>query len=170
MPFFPHEHIDWEQFEPAFIRRLSLSLVFMALFTGALLRVYRVLVLGVPMRHPAAVVAAYLAGIALLAVLVTLHLGNFPLRQWTWRAPAFAAVQSVASLAVSSLMVALGMERFGSTAMGWAQWRTDVPATVLRNELAVCGYALLLAGAVTIVRRLLIRRAQQEQSPLGESP
>ena len=100
----------------------------------------------------------WIVGLALLAAFVTLHLGNYPLRQWVWRAPSFALIQTAASLITSALFVALGMERLGSTAMGWPQWVGDIFPTLVRNVIAVCAYALLLAVAVQLVRRMLATR------------
>jgi hypothetical protein len=110
------------------------------------------------------VLLAVLIGLALLAAFVTLHLGNYPPRQWIWRAPAFALIQTVASLITSALFVAAGMERLGSAAMGWPQWRMDIIPTLVRNSIAVCAYALLLAACVQIVRRMLAARGTRHAS------
>ena len=155
MRFFPLETLEWHTLEPTALRRLSISLVPMALFAGAVLRLVRVASLH---QTGLTVLLAWIVGLALLATFVTLHLGNFPLRQWVWRAPTFALVQTVASLLTSALFVAIGMERIGSTPMGWAQWRMDMLPTLVRNMIAVCAYALMLAAAVQVVRRMLTGR------------
>lgn len=152
MRFFPLETLEWRALEPTTLRRLSISLVFMALFAGVVLRLVRLASLH---QTGLMVLLSWIVGLALLATFVTLHLGNYPLRQWVWRAPAFALVQTAASLVTSALFVAMGMERLGSTSMGWGQLRMDVLPTLTRNMLAVCAFALILAAGVTIVRRVL---------------
>lgn len=155
MRFFPQDTLEWQALEPSVVRRLSLSLVTVAVVAGVTLRLYRIAVLHVT---GLVVILAWIGGLALLAAFVTLHLGNYPLRQWIWRAPLFALVQSAAAVTTSALFVAAGMERIGSTAMEWPQWRADILQTLVRNTVAVCAYALLLAAAVQIVRRWMIRR------------
>ena len=155
MRFFPQDTLEWRALEPSVLRRLSISLVTMALITGVVLRFARLVSL-----HASGMVVLFtwIVGLALLAAFVTLHLGNYPLRQWAWRAPSFALIQTVASLATSAVFVTLGMERLGSAAMGWSQWVGDIFPTLVRNMVAVCAYALLLAAAVQVVRRMLATR------------
>lgn len=159
MRFFPQETLEWRVLEPSFLRRLSISLVTMAVFTGVLLRTARLISLYLP---GLTALLVWLVGLALLAAFVTLHLGNYPLRQWVWRAPAFALIQSVASLVTSAVFVALGVERLGSAAMRWPQWVGDIFPTLVRNTVAVCLYALALAAAVQVVRRALVARGGKE--------
>ncbi|HSJ63288.1 MAG TPA: hypothetical protein VK922_05190 [Gemmatimonadaceae bacterium] len=155
MRFFPMETLEWRALEPTALRRLSISLVAMALIAGVVLRLVRLASLH---ATGLTVLLAWIVGLAMLATFVTLHLGNFPLRQWVWRAPAFALIQSVASLTTSAVFVAIGMERIGSASMGWAQWRMDILPTLVRNSVAVCAYALMLAAGVQMVRRMLTAR------------
>ena len=159
MRFFPQDTLEWRVLEPTFLRRLSISLVAVAVFTGVLLRAVRLVSLN---TSGLTVLLVWAIGAAALAGLVTLHLGNYPLRQWTWRAPAFALIQSVASLTASAVFVALGIERLGSTLMSWPQWIGDIFPTIVRNTVAVCFYALLLAAAVQVVRRTLAGRRAVE--------
>jgi hypothetical protein len=155
MRFFPQDTLEWRVMEPSMLRRLSISLVPMAVIAGIVLRSARLVSLHAP---GLTVLLVWIVGLALLAAFVTLHLGNYPLRQWVWRAPSFALVQTVASLTTSAVFVALGMERLGSTAMRWPQWLGDIFPTLVRNMIAVCAYALLLAVAVQLVRRTLAVR------------
>jgi hypothetical protein len=155
MRFFPLETLEWRALEPTALRRLSISLVAMALIAGVVLRLVRLASLH---ATGLTVLLAWIVGLALLATFVTLHLGNYPLRQWVWRAPAFALIQTVASLTTSAMFVAIGMERIGSASMGWAQWRLDILPTLVRNSIAVCAYALMLAAGVQMVRRMLTAR------------
>lgn len=159
MSFFPRDTLEWRTMEPSVLRRISISLVIMAVVTGVVLRSARLVSLH---GSGLTVLFVWIVGLALLATFVTLHLGNYPLRQWMWRAPAFALIQSVASLVTSAVFVTLGMERLGSTVMGWSQWVGDIFPTIVRNVIAVCAYALLLAAAVQVVRRTLAARGERE--------
>jgi hypothetical protein len=159
MRFFPLDTLEWRTMEPSVLRRLSISLVIMAVTSGVVLRSVRLVSLH---ASGLTVLLAWIVGLALLAAFVTMHLGNYPLRQWVWRAPAFALIQTAASLTTSAVFVALGMERLGSAAMGWSQWLGDVFPTLVRNMVAVCGYALLLAASVQVVRRTLAARGNAE--------
>jgi hypothetical protein len=161
MRYFPRETLEWHTLEPTILRRLSISLVTMAVIAGVVLRMVRLASL---YASGLTVLLALIIGLAMLAAFVTLHLGNYPPRQWVWRAPAFALVQTVASLATSAVFVAVGMERLGSAAMGWPQWRLDIIPTLVRNSIAVCAYALLLAAGVQIVRRMLAARGTRHAS------
>jgi hypothetical protein len=165
MRFFPADTIEWRVLEPTFVRRLSISLVAMAIGTGVIVRLYRVLVFRVvPREHLVLFLVAAALGVVLLASLVTLHLGNYPVRQWLWRAPVFGILQSAASMLVSAVLVAAGMERIGSDVMHWSHWRSDMLWTLVRNEAFVCLYALILAAAVQIVRRAFLRREHREHT------
>jgi hypothetical protein len=161
MRFFPLETPEWRTLEPTVLRRLSISLVTMAVVAGTVLRLVRLASLH---ATGLTVLLAWIIGLAMLAAFVTLHLGNYPLRQWVWRAPTFALVQTIASLTTSAVFVAIGMERLGSEAMGWAQWRLDILPTLVRNTLAVCLFAVMLAAGVQIARRMLSARSAREAS------
>jgi hypothetical protein len=91
--FFPHKSHDWKLEEPAAFRRFTLSLVGMALATGLLLRIYRSIVLGRSLSSPLAIGGAIVLGVVFLLVMVTAHVGDYPVRQWLWRVPAFIAVE-----------------------------------------------------------------------------
>jgi hypothetical protein len=159
MRFFPQDTLEWQTMEPSSLRRLSISLVTMAVITGVVLRTVRLASLYSP--GLAVLLVWIVVGLAILAAFVTLHLGNYPLRQWVWRAPSFALIQTVASLATSAVFVAVGMERLGSAPMGWSQWVGDIFPTLVRNMIAVCAYALLLATGVQVVRRMFLARNER---------
>jgi hypothetical protein len=84
--FFPRQTIDWRAVEepPAF-RRLSLSLLEMALITGVLLRLFRAVTFGAGRASWLMFGASILVALVLLVGMTTAHLANFSLRRWLWR-------------------------------------------------------------------------------------
>src|SRR5919204_5040471 len=163
--FFPHHTVEWRVHEPAAFRRLSLSIVFVALSAGLFLRLYRLLVLSRgPIDNIWGLLGAYALGILILLGLATAHLGNYPVRHWLWRAPVFGLVESAAFMATSAALVAGGIERVGTEAMHWHDWRADLVPTIVRHTVAVCAFAGVLAAVVQAVRFALLRRAHRDHT------
>lgn len=157
--FFPRDTAEWRLEEPPAIRKLSLSLWEMAVLTGVALRLYRAIIVGNSAQAGWIFVASTLAlGVVLLLGMATLHLGNFPVHRWLWRAPLFGLVAAVAELVTSFLLVQTGREPLGS---GWAttrDWVRMAPWVLLTRVAVVSLFALLLAGVVQVVRVVLLRR------------
>ena len=63
----------------------------LALITGVIIRVFRAVVLTNGDATSSYLVAALVLGTLFLLGMATLHLGRFPVREWPWRAPLFAA-------------------------------------------------------------------------------
>ncbi len=105
--FFPRQSVEWHVEEPAAFRRLSLSLVEMALATGIVLRLLRAFAF----THGRAsllltVGAVFLWGLILVGM-ATAHLANYPIQRWAWRAPLFALVETAGEMATSLLLISL---------------------------------------------------------------
>ena len=165
MPFFPRETIEWRAHEPDLLRRLSLSLVAMAVLTGVLVRLYRLTMLAyAPLDNLWVLLAAIGGGVVILLGLATIHLGNYPVSHWLWRAPLFAFVEALAAMAVSAALIAAGVERAGTAAMHWHDWRADLVFTVRLHTVVVVSFALVLGGVVQLVRRALIKREHREHT------
>src|SRR4051812_41115722 len=97
--FFPRQTVQLHLEEPKAFRRFSFSLVEMALVTGILVRVYRVLILTHGSNNWLYLTGVSVLGIAFLLGMVTAHLANYPLHQYLWRAPTFAALEVAAEMA-----------------------------------------------------------------------
>lgn len=164
--FFPRHTVEWRLEEPPAFRKLSLSLVEMAVLTGVALRLYRAIVVGAMAQADWLFVTGTLAlGVGFLLGMATLHLGNYPVHRWLWRAPLFALVAAAAEMLVSLLLILVRREPLGT---GWAtlrDWPGMAGSVVLGRVLAVSLFALLLAGVVQFVRVLLLRR--QHRALLG---
>ncbi|HET7631559.1 MAG TPA: hypothetical protein VFK16_04500 [Gemmatimonadaceae bacterium] len=161
--FFPRHTSEFRVDDAQAFRRLSFNLVEMALVTGVVLRLYRSVVL----THESDAMWVYVVGIILgpiiLCTMATGHLANFPLRRWTWRAPTFALVVVVGEMATSLLLIAVGREPTGTARAGFQDWPGMALSTLWTREILVCGWALLLALVVTVVRRGIVASELREK-------
>jgi len=156
--FFPRKTIAWTQIEePSFVRRVTTSVLAMALVTGVVLRVFRALAL----RHEAPGIGYLLGMFALGAVAfllaATAHLGNYTLRHWWWRAPVFGLLEAAFEMLTSLALIAAGLERVGTGRAGYGDWVPMAYNALPLRVVVVCVFALVLAGVVQIIRRLMLR-------------
>jgi hypothetical protein len=161
--FFPRHSVEFRIEEPAAFRRLTLSLVEMALITGIIVRLSRALALTVGstswiyLGSVFGLIAIFLLGMA------TAHLANYPLHQWVWRAPAFAGLEVLAEMATSVFLIWAGREADGAVRAGWGDWPSMAANALLLRGLTISLWALALAGAVVLVRRTMLRGARMEE-------
>ncbi len=145
--------------EPPAFSKLARSIVEIALVTGIFVRLFRAVVL----THTDGGSGLYLAGMFLLGggfvlLMATIHLSRFPLRQWTWRAPAFAALESVFESIVSLCLIVAHREPLGTGAATFRDW-PGIAATILTwHTIVLSLFALLLALTVKLVRYQLLKR------------
>ena len=155
--FFPRETHVFHAFELSAWRTVSLHVVEMAALTGILLRGLRALALS----HGSGVAvtaSAFVVGAAVLFGMLTVHLANFPVRRWPWRVLAFAAIETLGEMAVSALLVALHREPLGTTGRAtWADLPSMAVSTFWWRLVPLALFALVLAGVVQLVRKLLPR-------------
>jgi hypothetical protein len=163
--FFPRQTTELKFEEPKAFRRFSFSLPEMAVVTGVLLRVFRVIVLTHGSNN-----WLYLGGSIALATIfllgmLTAHLANYPLHQYVWRAPVFALVEVVAEMAVSALLIAVGHEANGTVRAHWDDWVGLGLHALLYRGLAMIVWSLILSGVIQIVRRTIV---DEEEDPAEE--
>jgi hypothetical protein len=151
--FFPRHTVELRFEEPKAFRRFSFSLVEMALVTGVLLRVYRVVILTHGSNNWLYLAAVFTVGFVFLLGMLTAHLANYPMNQYAWRAPAFAAVEVAAEMATSALLIALGREPNGTVRAHWDDWAGMGLNALLVRGLAIVLWSLILAGVVSLVHR-----------------
>jgi hypothetical protein len=153
------------QADDAPIGRFWLSSLAVGATTGVIVRLYRALTLSVgPNESLLYVGAAFVVGQLIVLGMATLHLGNFTLRRWVSRAPAFAITEAVTEVVVSLGLLLIGMERVGSARAALPQWPALAINTFVWRLPVVLLYALVLAGIVRFVRRLLIKREHRERT------
>jgi hypothetical protein len=151
--FFPRHTVEWRLEEPAAFRRMSLSLVEVALLTGIVLRVMRALAFTLGRASWLYYGLVFVAGTLLLLGMATAHLANFPVRAWSWRAPVFAVVEVAGEMATSLLLIALHREPEGTARADFHDWPSMAMRALLQSELSICLWALLLAAVIVSVRR-----------------
>jgi hypothetical protein len=167
--FFPRHTVEWKLEEPLAFRRLSLSLVEMALITGIVLRLLR----AVAFTHERAswvfYGAAFVVGAVILLGMATAYLANWTIRSWLWRAPLFALLKVAGEMGTSLLLIALKREREGTARAEFHDWPSMALRALLQSELTICLWALLLAGAILFIRRSGMA-AGVESEPLEGEP
>jgi hypothetical protein len=151
--FFPRQTIEWRLEEPPAFRRLSLSLLEMALLTGVVLRILRALAFTHGRASWLFYGAVIVLGTLVLLGMTTAHLANFPVRAWAWRAPLFSFVEVIGEMATSLLLIALRREPEGTARADFHDWPSMSMRALLQSELTICIWALLLAAAIIFVRR-----------------
>lgn len=154
--FFPRQTIEWRFEEPMAFRRFSRSLVEMAIVTGVLLRIYRMLTLTHGSNDWLYLGGVLALGVIFLLGMATAHLANYPLHQYLWRAPAFAAVEVLAEMATSALLIALGREANGAVRAHWDDWVGLGLNALLFRGLVIVVWGVVLAGVLFLVRRTLV--------------
>lgn len=155
--FFPRQTVEWRLEEPAAFRRLSLSLIEMALITGVVLRVMRALTFTHGRASWLFYGFAFVLGTLVMLGMTTAHLANYPVRAWSWRAPLFALVEVAGEMGMSLLLIAMGREPEGTARADFEDWPSMALRALLQSELTICLWALLLAAAIITARRLLSR-------------
>lgn len=173
--YFPRETVHWHLEEPRAFRKLTLSLPAMALITGVLVRLIRVGATGATVSWWGVFAGIALSAIVLLG-LATAHLGNYPVKQWLWRAPVFGLAEGAAEAGVSALLIAIGVERLGSTRAHLSDWPSIATDTIIGTPglafidgrvVMVSLFALVLAGVVQIVRYLLLRSENRDTTAVA---
>jgi hypothetical protein len=151
--FFPRQSVEWRLEEPPAFRRLSLSLVEMALLTGIVLRVLRALTFTHGRASWLFYGAAFVVWTLILLGMTTAHLANWTIRSWLWRAPLFALLETVGEMGTSLLLIAMRREPEGAVRAEFHDWPSMAFRALLQSELSICLWAALLAGVIVFVRR-----------------
>jgi hypothetical protein len=154
--FFPRKTTEIRIQEPRSFRRLSYSLVEMALVTGVVVRAYRLVILTHGGNNWLYLGATFAVGAIFFLGMVTAHLANFPLHQYLWRAPAFAGVEVAAEMVTSALFISLGHEANGTVRAHWDDWIGMSVNALLIRGVAIMVWAAILAGSVQLVRRTVV--------------
>ena len=160
--FFPRRSVAFSFEEPPLLRRVSLSLPYMSLLTGLILRLWRSYTLthGTPDSW-SWVGGTFLAGMSFLYLMATLHLGNYTLRHWLWRAPAFAVLESGAETMTSLVLTTAGLEPLGADTAELSDWLPTAVRILFWRILGVSLFALVLAGVVSVARRVLLAKDER---------
>jgi hypothetical protein len=164
--FFPRHTVELRLEEPKAFRKFSFSLVEMAIVTGVIVRIFRMLVLTHGSNNWLYLGGSFTVGLIFLLGMVTAHLANYPLQQYLWRAPTFAVVEVVAEMATSALLIVLGHEPNGSVRAHWDDWAGLGLNALLIRGLGIVLWSLILAGVVQLVRRTIV---EEDDEPVLEA-
>ena len=166
--FFPRHTVEWQVYELRLIRRISLSLVGVAAFTGVVVHLYRWVILTYgSMDRVWFLLVGFGGGVLILLGMVTAHLGNHPVRQWVWRAPLFAVVESATEAAMSAILIALGVERLGTKDAHWHDWPSLAFEILIVRTVIIAVFALVLGVVVQWVRYALLRHEHRDHTALA---
>ena len=137
----------------------SISLPIMAVLAGAGLRIYRAIVLQYGWSDRWLWIAGtFIIGAVFLFLMATLHLGNYPVKSWVWRAPTFAVVEALTEIAVSLGLTLVGLEKVGSLTATFQDWQTTSVRILFFRLVGISLFALVLALVTTVVRIWLLPR------------
>jgi hypothetical protein len=155
--FFPRKSVVWKLEKPQPFRQVSLSLPYMALITGVLLRLWHSYVLthGAP-ESWAWVGGTTLIGWVFLFLMAAIHLANYTLRNWTWRAPAFAILEAGTEILMSLALTTFGLEPLGADRAELSDWLPSSVRTLLLRLVEILLFVIVLAVVVSIMRRILL--------------
>lgn len=156
--YFPRHTQEWKREESPAFQRLTRSLVEMAILTGVAMRLFH----AIANARAASAGWVYLGtvfaiGMIILLGAATLHLGNYTLRNWAWRAPAFGAIVALAECLTIAALIAIGREPLGTGRATWGDWPGLAFNAIFWRTIVVTVYALVLGGAVKLVRGLLAK-------------
>jgi len=144
--------------EPPAFSKLARSIVEIALVTGVLVRLFRAVVITHAGGSGLYLAAMFLLGGGFILLMATIHLSRFPLRQWAWRAPAFAALESVFESIVSLILIAAHREPLGTGAATFRDWPGIAATILIRHAVVITIFAALLGLTVKLVRYQLLKR------------
>ncbi len=133
-------------------RRMTFSVLEMAVITALVLRVYRALALSFAGTNVLLLGLSFAVGFVVLFGMVTLHLGNYTVRRWVWRAPLFGLIEAVVESFVSLGLIAIHREPLGSTRASMADWPGIVGSILTWRIGSIVIFSLLLAAAIQLVR------------------
>ncbi|MFN2565707.1 MAG: hypothetical protein ABR499_11980 [Gemmatimonadaceae bacterium] len=168
--YFPRTTNEIRSDEPSAFRALTLSVVEMGLLTGVVIRLFRSLVLTHGSNSWVYLGGMFALGAIFLFAMATAHLANYPVRRWLWRAPALALLVTVGEMATSLVLIVAGREPTGTVRAELGDWPGMAVSVLLFRMTAVCGWALLLAGAVALVRTVLGATRRKRDAPPRPMP
>jgi hypothetical protein len=168
--YFPRTTNEIRSEEPSAFRALTLSVVEMGLVTGVVFRIFRSLVLTHGSNSWLYLGGMFAIGVVFFCAMATMHLANYPLRRWVWRAPTLGVLVAAGEMATSLLLIVAGREPTGTVRAELADWPAMATTALLFRLTAVCGWALLLAGAVTVARSALAATRPKRNTPSQSMP
>src|SRR3712207_9586852 len=97
--YFPRTTNEIRSDEPSALRALTRSVIEVGLLTGVVIRIFRSAVLTHGPNSLLYLGGMFALGAVFLFAMATVHLANYPVRRWLWRAPALADLVAAGEMA-----------------------------------------------------------------------
>ena len=167
-PFFPESPFSGPRVD-SLLAKLPRSLIPMAVFTGIVVHSYIWLVLARASVHFGwiALLLAFSGRFVLLLALATVYLGNHPVRQWIWRAPAFAALEIAIEAIMVAALIQIRVERIGTEHAHRTDWWGIVSDIMIYHGIAILVFSAILAVVVQTVRYALLKHEHRDTTAIA---
>ena len=166
-PFFPESPFSGTRVD-SLLAKIPRSLVPMAVFTGIVVHSYIWFVLARASVNFGwiALLLAFSGRFVLLLALATVYLGNHPVRQWIWRAPAFAALEIAVEAIMVAALIRIRVERIGTEHAHRTDWWGIVSDIMIYHGLAILVFSAILAVVVQTVRYALLKHEHRDSTAI----
>jgi hypothetical protein len=167
-PFFPESPFTGKRVD-SLLAKIPRSLIPMALVTGIVVHSYIWLVLARASVHFGwiALLLAFSGRFVLLLALATVYLGNHPVRQWIWRAPAFAALEIAVEAIMVAALIQIRIERIGTEHARRTDWWGIVSDIMIYHGIAILVFSAILAVVVQTVRYALLKHEHRDTTAIA---
>ncbi len=167
MPFFPESPFTGTRVD-SLLARIPRSLIPMALVTGIVVHSYIWFVLTRASVNFGwiALLLAFSGRFVLLLALATVYLGNHPVRQWIWRAPAFAVLEGAVEAVMVAVLIKVRVERIGTEHAHRSDWWSMVSDILIYHGIAILVFSLILAIVVQTVRYALLKHEHRDSTAI----
>ena len=167
MAFFPEFPFTGDRVD-SFLARIPRSLVPMALVTGIAVHSYIWFVLARASVNFGwiGLLLAFSGRFVLLLALSTVYLANHPVRQWIWRAPAFAVLEAAVEALYVAVLIRVRVERIGTEHAQQRDWGGIVSDIWVYHIIAILSFSLVLAVVVQTVRYALLKHEHRDSTAI----
>ena len=166
MPLFPTHRVVLTD-EDSLPQRFAHSLPGMAIITGVLVQAFHGAVVQLGAGHSTLLFVFGIVGeLALLLGFATLHLGSHPVHQWRWRAPLFAAVESLTAMVMVGVLIATRSETIGTQRAHWHDWLPLAQSVFFWHLVILLLFALVLGLTVQWVRFAMLRHEHRDSTAM----
>ncbi|HEV7702864.1 MAG TPA: hypothetical protein VGO46_01175 [Gemmatimonadaceae bacterium] len=167
-PFFPESPFSGTRVD-SLLAKIPRSLIPMAVITGIVVHSYIWLVLARASVNFGwiALLLAFSGRFVLLLALSTVYLGNHPVRQWIWRAPAFAALEIAVEAIMVAALIRIRVERIGTEHAHRTDWWGIVSDIMIYHGIAILVFSAILAVVVQTVRYALLKHEHRDSTAIA---
>jgi len=166
-PFFPESPFSGTRVD-SLLARIPRSLIPMGILTGIVVHSYIWFVLARASVNFGwiALLLAFSGRFVLLLALATVYLGNHPVRQWIWRAPAFAALEIAVEAIMVAALIRIRVERIGTEHAHRADWWGITSDILVYHGIAILLFSAILAVVVQTVRYALLKHEHRDTTAI----